>query len=232
MLRAKRIGQLQIALCLWAFMSAYLSLVIFRVLERVALPVSVNNLARAISDNQDIETVRTVCVQVLDASSELRDNGIFLAYWGLGFALLWSCILGITAVFHHRQLRRSHLPHQQAESENVVDLALMGKLELWKAFWGFFVGLTFASALVIYGAGSLLLKSGALESFRQVTLVVFPIVGAVPMTLVCVSALAAWRCAPNTSRVVWRVLARTTIATWASYSLIKSLSASWLVFAV
>jgi hypothetical protein len=231
MLRTRRIVQLQTALCLWAFLSAYIAFVFHRILEAVALPRVMTNLASGIAGLQEIDTVKKVCVLVVEGSVDVRDNGAFLAALGLGFVMALSVIVCATAGLLYRELQRSKDSRETSETENTVDLALSGRLALWKTFWGFYVGVSLLSALAINGAASLLMKHGAFEDSRWLNFVAMPVAMAIPLTLSFISAYAVWRCAPNTERAVWRYLARIAVVLFSGVPVIQSLGAFGFILA-
>lgn len=224
MLRIKRLARLQLALCACAFVSAYISLVTYRVLGKIALPRLREEWERDVSSIEDISTLKNLCAALVSASFELQDHGSFLASWGLWFVLVWSSILCLAATLLLRQIQRSHDAPTVQERENIIDMALSGKLELWKAFWGFYVGLSLVSAVVINGSGVLLTKFGVLDFSKSAGLVAISMAMSVPVVIYLTSALAVWRCAPNTSHVLWRYLARITIVLWTTIPLVKSMA--------
>lgn len=228
MLRAKHIVHLQTALCLWALISAYFSLVIYRVLAEIAIPRSMSNLANGLASVQDFETVKRVCVAMVDASIGVRDNGTVLAWWGLVFVCGWSLIMGVTAALLYRQVQSGGDQPMPPVADTVVDRALAGKIELWKAYWGLHVGLTLVLGLLINGLLGLWPRDGGSAPMRVFNLVIWPIIIALPATVFLLTAFAVWRCAANTSHVAWQVLARVAIA----ISVLMAVAKSFVAFGV
>ena len=104
MLRIRRLTQLLIALCVSAFLSALISIVIYRVLSMTALPLSGPNIVNDIRGIEDINKLREVTIAFLSAAFDLRESGATSVKWSLGFVLIWSTILGSVAVVTYRQI--------------------------------------------------------------------------------------------------------------------------------
>lgn len=211
MLRIQRTTQLLIVLCACALVSGLLSLAVFRTLELTALHGFSDDVTQDIRRLDDMPTLRNVCATFIDGSFEIREHGTFLARWGLSFVCTWAVIIGLIAVHLYRQLCATEIPANDRPKENIVDLAMQGKLELWKAFWGLYVGSFLLSATIIGGPMMVLINSGIVESSRLLSVVALPILVSVPAVAYFASAFIVWRCAKNTPRKLWRYLARLVV---------------------
>lgn len=226
MLRIRRLTQLLIALCASAFVSAWVSFVIYRVLSMTALPLSGLDIANDIGRVEDIAKLKEVTIALASAVSELRDSGALLAKWGLGFVLVWSIILGTITLLTYREVCKASITPHHPEVENFIDRALAGKLELWKVFWGGYVAL---SLLLFFISGSvlkLLTQVGnTTNSLFLLNAITGPIALSVPITIYLLSALLVWRSASNTSSVAWRYLAKSFVIIVTAIPLIRSITA-------
>jgi hypothetical protein len=217
-------------LSVWALASALLSLLIAKVLYFTALPSSLPNLSSDLNSLQDLAALKKICVLLVDGAAAQKEAGWLLVSWGLWFIATWSFIVGLTAVVLHRRLVSSTTTESSPPNESIVDLALSGKLELWKAFWGFYIVLPYVATLVILGPLALLNYLHVVEQTTVVELVVVPLAIAAVLVVFYASAVVAWRCSGNTSRVVWRYLARIAIVLYTGVPLAKaafSLSYLW-----
>ena len=137
MLRIRRLTQLLLALCACAFISAFISLGIYRLfLIKTNNQITPEILAE-ISNINDINVIKSFIFPSVTLATELRDSADQLAGWGLSFVLIWACLLGFVAIALFRQITITQSTEIHVQSENIFDRALMGKLELWKSFWGF-----------------------------------------------------------------------------------------------
>ena len=227
MLRIRRLIQLLIALCAAAFVSSWISFVIYRVLSMTALPLSGSNIANDVGKIEDIARLKEVTIALFGVASELRDSGALLAKWGLGFVLAWSIILGATALVAYREVCKTSIASTRPEVENFVDLALAGKLELWKVFWGGYVVLSLLLFLVSGSVLKLLTQVGsATNSLFLLNAIAGPIALSIPITIYLLSALLVWRSAANTSSVAWHYLAKAVVIIVTIFPLIRSIIAT------
>lgn len=211
MLRSQRLSRLLVALSACALFSSYASLILFRILEKVALPRIQTNMARDIAAIQDLDQLKRIATILVEAAFELRDSGWFFATWGIGFVAVWSIVLGVVALLLSRSLTECRPAGELPAVGNAFDRALSGTLELRKAFWGGFVGIPL---LVGIGVGALVYGFNAsrkLEHLQTVSLIAIPIASSLYMVSVLTAALAVWRCAGNSSRPAWGTLARITV---------------------
>lgn len=225
MLRLRRLTQLLFVLCACAFISALLSIVIYRVLSMTALPFQDASVINDIKALEDISKLREIAVLLVGVSTELRTSGDTLAKWGLGFVLIWSAILGAITSAIYRQIRKVQnvVEMQLAETENLFDLALAGKLELWKVFWGGYVALSFVSMAAFAGIVKLLLPTGAdTQSSFLLSVLVGPIVLAIPIAIYLCCATLVWRSASNTSSPLWHYTAKAVVIVCTVLPLLKS----------
>jgi hypothetical protein len=227
MLRIRRLIQLLIALCASAFVSSWISFVIYRVLSMTALPLSGSDIANDVGKIEDIAKLREITIALFGAASELRDSGALLAKWGLGFVLVWSIILAAIALVTYREACKASIASTHPEVENFVDLALAGKLELWKVFWGGYVLLSLLLFLVSGSVLKLLTQVGsATDSLFLLNAIAGPIALSIPITIYLLSALLVWRSAANTSSVAWHYLAKAVVGIVTIFPLIRGIIAA------
>ncbi len=233
MLSTRRLSQLLIALSVWALVSALLSLLIAKVVYFAAPPSLLPNLSSDLNSLQDLAALKKICVLLVEGAAAQREAGWLLVSWGLWFIASWSVIIGLTAIVLHRRLANSAATESSPANESIVDLALSGKLELWKAFWGIYIVLPYVAAIVILGPLALLKYLNVLGRTTAVELVVVPVATSAVLLIFYGSAVVAWRCSANTSRSVWRYLARIAIVLYSGIPLAKaafSLSYLWSHF--
>jgi hypothetical protein len=226
MLRIRRLTQLLIALCASAFLSALISLVIYRVLSMTVLPLSGQDIVNDIRSIEDINKLKEVTVTFLNAAFDLRDSGVISVKWGLGFVLVWSAVIGSVAFATYRQICRVSIAPDalSPEVENFVDRALAGSLELWKVFWGGYVAV---SLLLLMTSGGILkfltqIGSGS-KSLFLFNVLAGPIALSIPITIYLLCALLVWRSASNTSSVAWHYLAKAVVVACTVVPLIKGI---------
>lgn len=223
MLRLRRLLQLLIALCSMAFLSALISLLIYRVHSMTALSTSGADILNGLKEFDDIDKLREISAVLVRAGYELRDSGAFLVDWGLGFVLIWSFILGLSAVATYRQACKVMVAPDVPETENFIDKALAGKLELVKIFWGGYVTLSLVLLFLTSAALKLLPTMEVDGTSLLINLLVAPIVLSIPMTMQWACAILVWRCAPNTSSVVWSYMAKLIVIATTVIPLIKGI---------
>ena len=224
MLRIRRLTQLIIALCASAFVSAWISYVIYRVLSMTALPLAGSDVANDIRNIDDIAKLKAVTIALFGAASELRASGALLAKWGLGFVLVWSVILGTLALVTYREVCKTSSSPAYPEVENFIDQAIAGKLELWKVFWGGYVALSLLLLLAFSSVLNLLTQVGSTtNSLFLLNAIAGPIALSVPITIYLLSALLVWRSASNTSSVAWHYLAKAVVIIVTIIPLIRSI---------
>lgn len=227
MLRIRRLTQLLIALCAAAFVSAWVSFVIYRVLSMTALPLSGSDITNDIGEIEDIAKLKEVTIALVSAAFQLKENGVVLATWGLGFVLVWSMILGTIALVTYREVCKDSIAPAHPEVENFIDRALAGKLELWKVFWGGYVALSLLLFLIFGSVVKLLTQVGsATNSLFLLNAISGPIALSVPITIYLLSALLVWRSASNTSSVAWHYLAKAIVIIVTIIPLIRSIVAA------
>lgn len=213
MLRLRRLSQLMIALCATAFLSALASLIIYRVLAMTSISTDHVEITNGLREIQDIEPLRKIALTLVQAGVELREAGSTLALWGLGFVLIWSLILGLTAFASYRQACKVGVGIDAPEAENIIDQALAGKLALVKMFWSGYVTLLLLFWLISFAIFQFLpLFKTSDISFLTIALFV-PIALAVPAIMQLSCAILVWRCSANTSSVMWGYLAKLAVLT-------------------
>jgi len=231
MLRIRRLTQLLIALCASAFVSAWISFVIYRVLSMTALPLSGSNIASDIGKIENIAKLKEVTIALSRAEFELRNSGELLAKWGLGFVIVWSVILGSIALVTYRQVCKTSIAPAHPDIENFIDRALAGKLELWKVFWGGYVTLSLLLFFISGGILKLLTQIGTTTSaLFLLNAITSPIALSVPITIYLLLALLVWKSAPNTSFIAWQYLAKAFVVIVTIIPLIKSIVATNALF--
>ena len=214
MLRLRRQIQLMIALCVAAFLSALISLIIYRVLAMTMVSTDYVEITNGLREIQDIEPLRKIALTLVQAGVELREAGSTLALWGLGFVLIWSLILGLTAFASYRQACKVGVGSDAPVAESIIDLALAGKLALVKMFWGGYVSLLLLFWLISFAIFQFLpLFKTSDISFLTIALFA-PIALAIPATIKLSCAILVWRCAANTSSVMWGYLAKLAVLTF------------------
>lgn len=225
MLCIRRLTQLLIALCASAFLSALISFGIYHVLSITALPSSSSqsDFVNAINSVEDIKKLKESIFVFINAAFDLREKGASLVKWGLGFVLVWSLILGSVALATYRQICKHSSTPTPPEVENFIDLALSGKLELWKVFWGGYVALSALVFLISGGVLQWLVPTGSTKSSFLFNVLVGPIALSIPATIYLFSALLVWKSAPNTSSVAWHYLAKTVVIVNTVIPLLKSI---------
>lgn len=211
MLRLRRLTQLMMALCVSAFLSALISLIIYRVLSMTAMPIQSIELTNGIQEIQDIERLRGFTLALIRSGIDLRDGGATLANWGLGFVLIWSSILGLVAFVTYRQACKVLDTPDVPETGNFIDKALSGKLELTKIFWRGYVTVSLLLALISDAILKFLPAFTVNESSFLITALIAPIAMAIPATIYLTCAFLVWRCASNTSSIWWSYLARLVV---------------------
>jgi hypothetical protein len=209
MLRIRRLTQLLLALCACAFISACISLGIYRLFSiRTGRKITPEILAE-ISNINDINVIKSFFLPFVAAATELRDSADQLAGWGLSFVLIWACLLGFVAIALYRQITMTHSTEIHVQFENSLDRALAGKLELWKIFWGGYVVFLLAMQLIANKLFALL--TSIIDVHGLTSLITVPIAIAIPVTLHFIAAILVWQSAKNTSRVIWTYLARLVV---------------------
>lgn len=221
MLRLRRLLQLLIALCSTAFLSALISLLIYRVYSMTALSTSGADILNGLKEIHDIDKLREISSVLVRAGYELRDSGAFLVNWGLCFVLIWSFILGLAAVATYRQACKVVVAPDAFETENFIDKALAGKLALVKIFWGGYVALSLVLFFLTSAVLKLLPTMEVDGTSFLIKLIVAPIVLSIPVTMQWTCAIFVWRCASNTSSLVWNYLAKLIVIAATVIPLIK-----------
>lgn len=220
----KRISQILFALSAWFFVSALVSLVVVRIVSLTALP-SLPGLSDDIGKLQDMNTLKEVCVLLVDGAASQKEASSLFAVWGLGFVATWSAMFGIASAFMYRQLRAAET-HVRPNPANTtfLDSALGGTLELWKAFWGLYIVLPYVAALAIGGPVMLLKHFQVIEPAKAVDLIVTPLAFSAVAVIYFGSAVVAWRCSRNSSRRIWHYLTRLVIVLYTVVPLIKGIT--------
>ncbi len=222
MLSTKRASHILIAVSAWAFVSAVASLLIVKVVYMTALPTSLPNLTSDINSIQDLAALKKISVLLVGSVAAQREAGWLLVSWGLWFVATWSAIFGLASAFLYRQLAVTNVAEDSRSKETILDLALAGKLELWKAFWGLYIALPLAATLVVYGLIAFLKSSQVVEPTKVVDLILTPMAYSAVLVIFWGGAIVAWRCSANTSRAAWRYLARIAIVLYTVVPLAKS----------
>ena len=227
----RRISLLMVAFSAWMFIAAVWSLMMTKVLlsasaVRVAQSSDIRN---GIARIDDIETLRKICLAVLDSSHATEQVSWLLLSWGVGFVLVCSAVFGITAYCLQRQLGVVEAATSASGAARLFDAAFAGKLESWKAFWGGYVFLPFLAMIVIGGSWFLMKSHGLIEKTGVVETLGTPLVASAISVIYLAGAIAAWRCASN-ARLVWKYLARAAILFFTVLPLGRSLGIiSWVL---
>ena len=219
---SKRASQILVALSAWALMSVLMSMVIIKIIVLVGGPSLHSNLTSDIQNIQDLATLKKICVLLVDGAAAQKQAGWLLVSWGLWFVATWAAIFGMASVYLYRQLNSSKEAETYPPTETMLDLAIDGKLALWKAFWGLYIVLPYVAALVIYGLVALLKHFHVIEPAKVADLIVTPLAYSAIFVIWLGAAVVAWRCSGNTSRAVWRYLARTTIVLLTGVPIVKA----------
>jgi hypothetical protein len=225
MLRIRRLTQLLMALCACAFISALISLVIYRVLSMTHAATISPDVLADISNINDIEVLKQILLPFIAAADELRTGADLLASWGLSFVLIWASLLGFVTLVLYRQVTSTSLAEVNAIDENVIDRALAGKLELWKIFWALYVTLSLALGLIFGELATILVNASSLATHGVASLIAVPIVLAIPTTLHIISAILVWQSAKNTSRIYWTYLARAAVIAFTIFPIFRGIYA-------
>lgn len=218
----KRASQALVTLSAWAFVSAVISLLIIKVLYMAALPTSLPNLTSDINNIQDLVALKKISLLLVDSVAAQKEAGWLLVSWGLWFVATWAAIFGLASVLLYRQLATATAADNSRSRETILDLALAGKLELWKAFWGLYIALPLAAAFIAYGLIAVLKSTHVVEPTKVADLILTPLAYSAVLVIFWGAAVIAWRCSANTSRAAWRNLARIAIVLYTVLPLAKS----------
>lgn len=209
MLRIRRLTQLLLALCACAFISALMSLGLYRLFAIKAVNQLSPEMLAEISNIQDINVIKSFFLPFVTLATELRDSADRLAGWGLSFVIIWASLIGFVAIALYRQIITTQQIETNPQTENTIDRAFAGKIELWKIFWGVYVILLLAMQLI---ASKLFATFTELISlYGTASLILIPIGLAIPVTMHLLAALLVWKSATNTSHRFWTYLARTVV---------------------
>lgn len=209
MLRIRRLTQLLLALCACAFISALMSLGLYRLFAIKAVNQLSPEMLAEISNIQDINVIKSFFLPFVTLATELRDSADQLAGWGLSFVIIWASLIGFVAIALYRQIITTQQIEINPQTENTIDRAFAGKIELWKIFWGVYVILLLAMQLI---ASKLFATFTELISlYGTASLILMPIGLAIPVTMHLLAALLVWKSATNTSHRFWTYLARTVV---------------------
>lgn len=209
MLRIRRLTQLLLALCACAFISALMSLGLYRLFAIKAVNQLSPEMLAEISNIQDINVIKSFFLPFVTLATELRDSADRLAGWGLSFVIIWASLIGFVAIVLYRQIITTQQIEINPQTENTIDRAFAGKIELWKIFWGVYVILLLAMQLI---ASKLFATFTELISlYGTASLILIPIGLAIPVTMHLLAALLVWKSATNTSHRFWTYLARTVV---------------------
>ena len=225
MLRIRRLTQLLIALCACAFISALISLVIYRVLSMTHATTITPEILADVSNINDIEVIKKFILPFVAAANELRAGADLLASWGLLFVLIWASLLGLVTIILYRQITSTSLAEVNAIDENLIDRALAGKLELWKIFWGLYVTMSLVLGFIFSELVTRLVNASSLATHGVASLIAVPIVLAIPTTLHIISAILVWQSAKNTSRIYWTYLARAAVIAFTIFPIFRGVYA-------
>ncbi|WP_395007271.1 hypothetical protein [Undibacterium sp.] len=178
-----------------------------------------------ISNTNDIEVLKQILLPFLAAAHELRTGADLLASWGLSFVLIWAALLGSVTIILYRQITSTSQTEVNAIDESMVDLALAGRLDLWKIFWGLYVTLSLALGFIFSELVTILVSAGSFGSHGVASLIAVPIVLAIPTTLHVISAILVWQSAKNTSRIYWTYLARAAVIAFTIFPIFRGVYA-------
>lgn len=207
----QRASLLLVALSAWAIMSAVASLLIINVLQTAASPMSFSTLTSDINNIQDMAALKKIALLMVGAVAAQKEAGTLLVSWGLWFVATWSAIFGLASAYLYRQLAAANVADIPRSNETILDLALAGKLELWKAFWGMYIALPLAVMIVAFGLMAFLKRAHIVEPAKVADLIVTPMAYSAVLVVFWGASIIAWRCSVNTSRTAWSLLARIAI---------------------
>jgi|GEM_PF-2446911 hypothetical protein len=217
----KRTNQLLIFLSAWFFVTAIVSLIIIRILYLSELPASLNHVSADIKNIQDLVTIKKVCVIALDYAYSQKDFNWLLINWALSFVALWAVTFGTVLVYFQKKLHQYNAVEHSLQSESIIDLAIAGKLPLWKAFWGVFIGLSYGLSFAIYAFLSSLNRLHIIESAKVSDLIITPLAYSLILVTYLFTADIAWRCSRNSANNFWHYLTRAVILLLIVVPLIK-----------
>ncbi len=218
----KRASQILIALSAWAFVSAIASLLIFKIVYISALPTSLPNLTNDINNIQDFVVLKKISLLLAESVTTQKETGWLIASWGLWFVATWSAIFGVTTMLLYRQLTKTNPTEEQCSKETILDLALTGKLELWKAFWVFYIALPAVASLTVYQILAILRRTHVIEPTKVADLILTPLAYSAVLVIFLGAAIVVWRCSTNTPSITWRYLVRGSIILFTVIPLAKS----------
>lgn len=208
LLATQRASRMLVVLLAWGLLSSLTSLYIVRLVYTATQPVSqaiALDRARGINEIQDLTVLKKIAIALVESTVEKEKKAWLLVSWGIGFVITWSIIYTITFMFVYRQLQVSNA------TETILDAAFAGTLELRKAFWGLYVVLPLVAAIIIFGLLAVLKSRDIVEPNALADLLLTPMAFSAVLVIYWSGAIVAWRCSVNTSRAVWRHLARLAI---------------------
>jgi len=222
MLSTKRASQILVALAVWAFISAVLSLLIVKIVYTATLPTSLTNITSEINRIQDLTTLKKISVLLADSITAEKEAGWLLVSWGLWFVATWSTIFGIATMFLYRQLITTKATEDSHPKETMLDLALTGKLKLWQAFWGLYVALPMAASFAVYEVLAFLKGIHIIEPTKVADLILTPLSYSAVLVIFWGGAIVTWRCSANTTHKALCYLARVAVVLLTVAPLVQS----------
>lgn len=207
----------------WFFVSAIVSLIMVRILYLTELPSSINNLPTEINAIQDLSLLKNVCVAAINYAGSQKEFSWVLAKWAFSFVAVWTVIFMIGLVCLKKQLNTFKQVELPSQLESPLDLAISGKLPLWKAFWVVFIGLSYGLTITIYVLLYSLRKFHLIDSGKVPDLVLMTLAYSLTFVICLFSADIAWRSSRNSTNNMWHYLARTVILLLIVVPLIKGM---------
>ena len=207
----------------WFLVSAIVSLIMVRTLYLTELPSSIHNLPTQINAIQDLTLLKNVCVAAINYASSQKEFSWVLAKWSFSFVAVWTVIFIIGLVFLKKQLNIFKQVEFPSQLESPFDLAISGKLPLWKAFWVVFIGLSYGLAITIYVLLYSLRQFHLIDSGKVPDLILMTLAYSLMFVICLFTADIAWRCSRNSTNNIWHYLSRVAILLIIVLPLIKGM---------
>lgn len=195
----------------WFFVSAIVSLIMVRTLYLTELPSHFNNLSEDIKRIQDLVMLKNVCVAALNYAGSQKDFSWILVKWAFSFVATWTVIFTTALIYLKRQLNTFKQAEYTTQVKSTLDLAIDGKLPLWKAFWGIFIGLSYVLSITIYALLYSVKYFHIVELGKVPYLILTTLVYSLTSVIWLFTADIAWRCSRNSTNNTWHYLSRAAI---------------------
>ena len=209
----------------WFLVSAIVSLIMIRTLYLTELPssISIHNLPTEINAIQELTLLKNVCVAAINYAGSQKEFNWVLAKWAFSFIAVWTVIFIIGLVCLKKQLNTFKQVEFPSQLESPLDLAISGKLPLWKAFWMVFIGFSYGLSIIIYFSLYSLKHFHLIESGKVPELILTTLAYSLTLTIWLFSADIAWRCSRNSTKYIWHYLSRAAIFLITVVPLIKGM---------